>query len=180
MDTNTLLIIVAVLALIVFSYWFWQKRRSDTLRSEFPEEYDRAVSDKRTLNKAESDLSRRQKRVAGYDLVPLDTAQQAAVTARWTDAQAQFVDDPAAANTTAQQLIGEVMEQRGYPRSNFEREAADLSVHYPRLVQHYRDAHAVAQKNADGGATTEELRRAMQDYRVLFDGLVTEDRTARD
>lgn len=177
MDTQTLLIVVAVLAVLAFSFWYWQKRRSDALRERFPEEYDRTLEDQRSLSGAEAELSDRQKRVAGYDLVPLSAGDQAGYSERWHDTQAAFVDDPAAANTQAEALIGEVMAKRGYPPGDYERQAADLSVHYPRLVQHYRDAHAIAARNAKGDATTEELRRAMKDYRVLFDGLVTEDRS---
>ena len=57
---------------------------------------------------------------------------------------------------------------RGYPVGDFEQRAADVSVNHPRVVEHYRAAHAIAVRNERGGAETEDLRQAMVHYRALF------------
>ena len=174
MDTTTLIIIAVVIVLLVFAYWIVQRRTTDHLREGFGEEYDQAVASKGSLSKAERELAERQKRVSQYEITPLGPQQRAEFSARWQAVQGEFVDDPGTANTNAAALVRDAMQARGYPTENFESQAADLSVEHPKVVQHYRAAHAVALKHTDGEATTEELRRAMQDYRALFDVLVTD------
>jgi hypothetical protein len=66
----------------------------------------------------------------------------------------------------------EVMQLRDYPVSDFEQRAADISVQYPALVSNYRAARAIALKNENHQAGTEELRQSMIYYRSLFDELL--------
>ena len=79
----------------------------------------------------------------------------------------------------ADQLLSDVMSTRGYPVSDFEQRAADISVDYPLVLQNYRSAHAIAQRQNHGQASTEELRQAMISYRTLFDELVGVPEIAR-
>ena len=72
-------------------------------------------------------------------------------------------------------LIMEVMQLRDYPISDFEQRAADVSVSYPTLVGNYRAARAIAVKNEQHQADTEELRQAMIYYHSLFEELVGMD-----
>ena len=67
------------------------------------------------------------------------------------------------------------MRTRGYPVSDFDQRAADLSVHHPRVVENYRAARDIALRHRRGEASTEDLRQAMVYYRVLFQDLL-EDR----
>jgi hypothetical protein len=69
----------------------------------------------------------------------------------------------------------DVMRTRGYPISDFDQRAADLSVHHPRVVENYRAARDIAHRHRRGEATTEDLRQAMVYYRGLFEDLL-EDR----
>jgi pyridoxal biosynthesis lyase PdxS len=55
---------------------------------------------------------------------------------------------------------------------DFERRAADISVDHPAVVDHYRAAQAIAVRNERGEADTEELRKAVVHYRVLFDEIL--------
>jgi hypothetical protein len=64
------------------------------------------------------------------------------------------------------------MQRRGYPAAEFDRRVEDISVGHPHLVQSYRAAWEVAQKNRRGEATTEELRKALVYYRALFEELL--------
>jgi hypothetical protein len=64
------------------------------------------------------------------------------------------------------------MQKRAYPVSDFEQRAADISVNYPELVTNYRAARAIAVKNEQNKADTEELRQAMIFYRSLFSELL--------
>ena len=64
------------------------------------------------------------------------------------------------------------MKARGYPVSDFEELAVDISVDHPRVVENYRSAHDIAIRAGKDDATTEELRIAVIHYRSLFEELV--------
>jgi len=97
----------------------------------------------------------------------------------WGRVQARFVDGPGGAVTEADQLLGDVMSKRGYPVSNFEQRAADISVDHPLVLENYRAAHQTALRQTQGQASTEDLRQAMIHYRTLFEELVGEPEVAR-
>jgi hypothetical protein len=64
------------------------------------------------------------------------------------------------------------MLKRGYPMGDFARRAADISVDHPAVVENYRAAQAIAARDERGQADTEELRKAVVHYRVLFDDML--------
>ena len=66
------------------------------------------------------------------------------------------------------------MSARGYPVTDFNQRAADISVDHPRVVENYRAGHDIALRHAQGEANTEDLRQAMIHYRTLFMDLVGE------
>ena len=66
------------------------------------------------------------------------------------------------------------MSTRGYPVSDFEQRAADISVDHPLVLENYRTAHEIALRQTKGQANTEDLRQAMIHYRTLFEELVGE------
>jgi len=70
--------------------------------------------------------------------------------------------------------LGDVMSTRGYPVSDFEQRAANISVDHPQVLENYRAAHQTALRQANGQANTEDLRQAMIHYRTLFEELVAE------
>jgi hypothetical protein len=69
------------------------------------------------------------------------------------------------------------MKTRGYPVSDFNQRAADISVDHPRVVGNYRSAHEIALRVGKDEATTEDLRTAMIHFRSLFEELVQVPRT---
>src|SRR5262249_35598330 len=86
--------------------------------------------------------------------------------------QTRFVDDPNGVVGDADHLVRELMLRRGYPMSDFERRAADISVDHPTVVENYRAAQTIAARNLRGEATTEDLRKAVVHYRALFEELL--------
>jgi hypothetical protein len=84
------------------------------------------------------------------------------------------VDGPAVVVAEADQLLGDVMSTRGYPVSDFEQRAADISVDHPLVMENYRKAHEIALRQTKGQASTEDLRQAMIHYRTLFGELISE------
>ncbi len=165
------IVIIAVVALL-----FVRKRRNTTadLRKKFGPEYDRAVLVHGAGRKAEAKLEDREKRVEKLNIRDLDPIEHERFSKRWESVQSRFVDSPKGAVTEADDLVCSLMKARGYPVSDFDQRAADISVDHPRVVENYRSAHEIALRVLKVGkeeATTEELRTAMIHYRSLFDEL---------
>lgn len=172
------IIVVAVLAIgAVVAYSLMQRRRTERLTERFGPEYQRTVEASGGQREAERELEARQKRVEGLDIRRLSVDERDGYLARWKETQARFVDDPPGAISEADMLVQELMRARGYPMTDFEQRAADISVDHPHVVEEYRAAHAVAERDATDGVETEDLRQAMVHYRALFDDLLEADGT---
>jgi hypothetical protein len=175
MNTQTWMVLglVLVLALIALAaFLFYQKKQSQRLAERFGPEYGRTVKALGSRTKAESELKTREQRVEHFDIVPLSPADADRFGRAWKTLQGNFVDDPTGAVVQADQLVRELLLKRGYPMSDFERRAADISVDHPTVVSNYRAAQAIAARNKRGEASTEELRKAVVHYRALFDELL--------
>lgn len=172
-----IIVVVAVLIIAIALIVYLQKRKTERLRSRFGPEYDRIADSEGNRRQAERVLSEREKRVARLDIVPLSTAERDRFAKAWQIEQARFVDDPRAAVTNADQLVNEVMAARGYPMGDFEQRAGDISVDHATVIDNYRIAHDIALRNRKGAAGTEELRKALLHYRMLFEDLLEERST---
>lgn len=177
-----ILIAAAVIVVLVVALAFRVRSRhqhegTERLQAKFGAEYGSAVADV-GRKKGEAELEKREERVQAFDLRPLGASEAERFNDLWTATQARFVDDPGAAIADADRLLSEVMQARGYPVSDFEQRANDISVNHPAFVANYRTAHAAAVKHSLGEASTEDLRQAMVNYRWLFTDLVEKDRRA--
>jgi len=182
-STTQIAIFIAVVVLAVAGIvllFFTRKRRTERLRTQFGgAEYTRAVKEGGSRRKAEAVLDGRADRVEGLHIRPLAPDDRARFVESWSRVQARFVDGPGSAVTDADQLLGDVMSTRGYPVSDFEQRAADISVDHPLVLENYRAAHRSALRQTSGQASTEDLRQAMIHYRTLFEELVREPEAAR-
>jgi hypothetical protein len=174
MDTRTLIIlIVAVVAIvIVAAVIITRQRKSQHLKQQFGPEYDRAVQQHGDARHAEAVLIGREKRVEKFALKPLTPTDRERFAADWATIQRRFVDDPSTAVSQADKLVTTVMAARGYPMSDFEQRAADISVNYPTVVENYRSAREITLRHSQGKTSTEDLRQAMVYFRSLFDELL--------
>lgn len=175
-------IALIVLALVVGAAlgWFLLKaQRSRHLRSRFGPEYEHEVERTGDRRVAEKTLERREQRVKKLEIRPLPPAEQQRFAEAWRAVQARFVDEPARAVAEADRLVREVMRARGYPTSDFEQQAEDISVDHPHVVENYRAAHDLALRSERGQASTEDLRQAMVHYRALFEDLLETEITSR-
>ena len=172
---NDTLVLAAVLLIALVTaaiVWFvMQKQRSTKLKQHFGPEYDRAVSEL-GKTKAEAELLKREKRVASLSITPISAADAARFSNAWNILQGRFVDNPKGVVADADALVRELMLKRGYPMGDFEVRAADISVDHPNVVKNYRAAHAIVVREARGEADTEELRKAVVHYRILFNELL--------
>jgi hypothetical protein len=181
--TQIIITIAVVLVVGVAFIALWRssrKRRTQKLRTQFGSaEYTRAVTEGGSQQKAEAVLDARAARVEKLHIKPLGAGDRARFIESWAKLQARFVDGPGSAVTDADQLLGDVMSTRGYPVSDFEQRAADVSVDHPLVLENYRAAHQCALRQSSGDANTEDLRQAMIHYRTLFEDLVNEPEIAR-
>jgi hypothetical protein len=165
---------VVVLIIAVLGWLYVGKRRSTTadLRQRFGPEYERAVREHGSERKAEAKLADRERRVEKLSIRDLDPMEHERFSKQWQSVQSRFVDSPKGAVAEADDLLSSLMKTRGYPVSDFDQRAEDVSVDHPRVVQSYRSAHEIALRVGKSEATTEDLRTAMIHYRSLFEELV--------
>jgi hypothetical protein len=163
----------------VVGWLFLRRSRTAKLRTQFGgSEYDRTVKEDGSRRHAEAGLNDRTERVENLNIRPLAQPDRVRFVESWRRVEARFVDGPGGAVTEADQLLGDVMSTRGYPVSDFEQRAADISVDHPLVLQNYRTAHGIAVRQTQGLANTEDLRQAMIHYRTLFEELVGEPELA--
>jgi len=172
-----LIVLVAVLILIlaIAAVLYVRKRKITTaaLREKFGPEYQRAVLVHGSERKAEATLADREKRVEkNLSLRDLDPMERERYLEEWKYVQSRFVDSPKDAIAEADDLVSALMNTRGYPISDFDQRAADISVDHPRVVENYRSAHEIALRVGKDEANTEDPRTVMVHYHSLFDELV--------
>ena len=177
MDQSTLLIIVAVVAVVVIALIVWgamRKRRTDRLRDQFGDEYDRTVEQRGKKAEAEAALEERAERVEKLNIRPLTPEERDGFSREWRDVKALFVDSPVEAVHHGDRLLGTIMKTRGYPMADFDRRYEDLTVDHGEVARHYREGHDIVTRHQNGKASTEDLRQAMIHFEALFDDLVNE------
>jgi hypothetical protein len=175
MDPRLIALAAAVVVIIAAVAWLYVRKRRGTtagLRQKFGPEYDRAVLTHGSERKAEVKLADREKRVEKLNIRDLDSMERERYSRQWQDVQSRFVDSPKGAVAEADDLVSSVMKARGYPVSDIDQRAADISVDHPRVVENYRSAHEIALRVGKDQASTEDLRTAMIHYRSLFEELV--------
>jgi hypothetical protein len=176
LDGTTIAIIVLVIVAVIVAVGFYlvnQTRQRKGLQDRFGPEYDRVVGESDKRSEAEKELRERADRVEKFHIVPLAEDHRRRYTEEWGVIQSRFVDDPGSAIGEADTLVQRVMEQRGYPITNFDQQAADLSVNHPKVVTNYRSAHEIADAySRNESVSTERLRQALIHYRALFEDLL--------
>ncbi len=173
MSTTTILLIIVAVVLLAALFAaagvaFWRRRERRDLRERFGPEYERLESE-RDPGAAVDELKYREARRSQFDLRELNAERREHYQRQWLEIQREFVDHPAAAVVRADALIQDAMRERGYPVEDFEQRARSTI-----RIQHYRQGHELASRNAAGEAITEELREGFIHYRELFVSLVGE------
>jgi hypothetical protein len=181
MSTTGWIILAIVVVAIVVAAMAWmryaERRRSAGLQDRFGPEYDRTVGQARSRRAAERDLVTREDQFGDFEAKPLTEASRARFTQDWDHAERLFVDDPEGAAREADRLVRQVLDERGYPDDDLDTRAAAVSVGHPEVVQRYRHGHEMVQGNgASGQDRTENLRKAMVDFRAVFSEMIEPER----
>ncbi len=164
---------LAVVAFAALAVWRNNRtRRRRHLEQRFGPEYQRLMDEHGDATLVERELEARAKRVRKLNIKELSDGERRSFTEAWHQTQERFVDTPLIAVRSAHDLVQQVMRSRGYPVDNFDESVADLSVEHSVVVEHYRAAHALQDRNRQGQGNTEELRQAMVHYRALFGDLL--------
>src|SRR5664280_3356782 len=150
-------------------------QRTASLQKRYGPEYDRTVESASGRRAAESQLQDRTQRRDQLDIRPLPEAVRLRYADEWRGVQERFVDQPSDALSAGESLLTRVMQERGYPVSDFDEQADLVSVDHPDVVENYRVAEGILQRNKAHQASTEELREALLRYRSLFDVLLRSD-----
>ncbi|PZS37389.1 MAG: hypothetical protein DLM62_19510 [Pseudonocardiales bacterium] len=169
--------VIVLAGIVVFAVWYSQRRRRAGLQQRFGPEYAREVQARGSERAADQHLGEVVDRHDRLDIHELEPEARERYTQRWQVAQTEFVDRPGPALDEADQLVTEVMRDRGYPVEDFGERAELVAADHPQVVEHYRAAHTAQQVHHDRpGASdtsdTENLRQAFVHYRALFDELV--------
>lgn len=150
------------------------RRRRARLRKRFGPEYFRAVSadGKRDAERrlANVEQEHRELHIRGLPWVALERYLE-----EWRQAETRFVSDPLDATRAAERIVTRVLEERGYPVDvDAEERAAHIAVDYPEVAERYRHGHAVLARS-NGDSSTEDLRRAMVDFRAVLEELLVRE-----
>ena len=147
------------------------RRRRASLKKQFGAEYNRAVSDVGT-NDAERRLGEIDRTHKELDLRTLPAATRERYLDEWRQTESRFVNDPRDSARAAEGLVLRALEERGYPHEeDSERLVALVSVAHPDIADRYRHGHAMLE-NVDGEQSTENLRKAMLDFRSVLEDVV--------
>ena len=180
MNTTALLWIILIVGIALIAAGLFMatsknsSHRTQKLQEKFGPEYQHILNKRGDQRLAEHELAARLKHVEAPDIRPL-----LAEEADWRATQVEFVDDPLAAIQSADRLISQVLQAKGYPVEDFEQGAADVSVSYPELVLDYRELHLIASMDSDDIFGTEDMRKAMLHGRTLFQNLVKSNEPVR-
>jgi hypothetical protein len=164
--------VAVVLVLALLSAWT-KKRRRTHLQERFGPEYNRAVSSSGRRD-AEQRLSEVEREHEELDIRPLVAAARERYLDEWRQAEVRFVSDPTDAVRAAERVVVRVLADRGYPADgDTEQQAAHVAVDHPDIAERFRHGHAMLD-SVDGDESTENLRKAMIDFRVVLDELVSD------
>ncbi|WP_067686045.1 hypothetical protein [Nocardia jejuensis] len=165
--TAIIVVLVVIVAAAVIAFVMLPQMRSRKLRDTFGTEYDRAVQESDSRREAERELAERKRRHEELPLRELPAEDKRRYEMQWSHVQEQFIDDPAGALNAADQLLTQVMRERGYPTESFDQQVADLSVEHAGPLDRFRAAHGTAQRAGRGEVSTEDMRTALVNYREL-------------
>ena len=179
METWEWIVLAAAIAaalLLAIAFIRIRTRRSH-LKDRFGLEYQRAVAD-RGVGSAESRLSAIESEREELNLRELPAVTRDRYLDEWRQAETRFVSDPRDATRAAERLVIRALQERGYPEEEDDQKLVSLvSVDHPDVAERFRHGHEMLE-GVDGAASTENLRKAMLDFRAVLEDVLQGERTA--
>jgi hypothetical protein len=164
---------VVVLVLVGLGSALMRRRRRSHLKDRFGPEYDRAVTTSGQRD-AEKRLAEVEHEHDDLRIRSLPSTTRTRYLEEWRQAELRFVSDPTDAVRAADRIVLRVLEERGYPSDgDLDTRTAHVAADYPEAVSRYRHAHDMV---SEADQSTESLRKAMVDLRVVFEELLERER----
>jgi len=171
----TIIIVIIVAVIFVGSaFGGWTRYKQRKLRASFGPEFETVAREHDTPRLVDRELRRRKSLHSELSLQPINEQDQEYYTTSWDHLQSGFLDDPAMALGSAEQLVEKLLDVRGYPGAGHEEQIALLSVEHAHALTDYRAAQYVSRRAKANPASTptEDLRQALLSYHVLFTELL--------
>jgi len=167
--TSWVLLIVAIVVAVLFTLQVRTKK--GRLRND--PEYDRTAREQGSARGIGREPEKRNKGMDFPGIRRFSDEESGRFAAEWRAAQCTFVDDPRRAVAAADELVHRAMTVSGCPMAaDPEARAAELALRYGVVAENYRIAHELAAPAGGASPSTEDLRLAMKNYRVLFEELL--------
>ncbi len=180
MSNVTLVIIVVVAVVIVAALVAFlvsrgrrrQQERQVRAREQYGPEYERTVQERGSERQAEKELRERRERLED-EVRPLSEESRKRYDERWQGVERAFVDDPWASLEEADRVVADILAERNFPTDSRQEASRGVGVMHPQVVEDFREAQRVHRDatGSEGEAELEEMRRAIQMYRSVYERL---------
>ena len=180
MSNVTLVIIIVVAVVIVAALVAFfvsrgrqaQQERQERAREQFGPEYERTVQERGSERQAEKELRKRRERLED-EVQPLSEESRKRYEERWLGVERTFVDDPWASLEEADRVVADILAERNFPTDSRQEASRGVGVMHPQVVEDFREAQRVHRDatGSEGEAELEEMRRAIQMYRSVYERL---------
>ena len=180
MSTEIFITIIVAIILVGLAAAGLVEYNRRKLRASFGPEYQEVEQQQGSRREADRELLRRKHQHDKLELRPISVQDQEFYSTSWDHLQGEFLDNPAISLSNAEQLVGELLDFRGYPGEDPEERLALLSVEHAASLADYRNAQQISRHaHTDASATsTEEIRQALLSYHVLFSELLADSSMA--
>ncbi len=165
--------VVGLLVLVGAGMAISRHRHRTHLKERFGPEYDHAVTTAGQRD-AEKRLTEIEDSHDALSIRGLPSTTRSRYLEEWRQAESRFVSDPPDAVRAADRIVLRVLEERGYPTDgDLDHRTAHVAADFPDAVGRYRHAHEMV---GEADQSTESLRKAMVDLRVVFEELLARER----
>lgn len=181
MSNVTLVVIIVVAVVIVAALVAFfvsrgrraQQERQERAREQFGPEYERTVQERGSERQAEKELRKRRERLED-EVQPLSEESRKRYEERWLGVERTFVDDPWASLADADRVVADILAERNFPTDSRQEASKGVGVMHPQVVEDFREAQRVHRDatGSEGEAELEEMRRAIQMYRSVYERLM--------
>lgn len=146
-----------------------ERQRHERIRDTTGPEYDRQAERRGGQAAASDRIEARRRQLSPRQLT---ASERSRYSREWNEIQNAFLDHPALALAEADDLVAQLIRDRGFMADDVDDAALDLSLEHRSVAERYRAAHDIL----DSGSTEiGDLRAAMLHYRTVVDDLLAVD-----